>query len=202
MKKTALSILAVSLLAACSTVKMHSWTDPGFKDRPMGKTMVLGIANSDSASRQYEAIFVKKLAENGVEAHSLHALLQKTDPVSKEQLINLLQKDHYDSILVTRKIAEKNKPQVVTPGFYPAYYNDYYGYYTHAYTLNASTVYVQNFTQYDLETNLYDVKTHKLVWSGRCTVYDDRSVKGNMEAVIGSVVKDLQKQGLIQPSEK
>ncbi len=189
--------LAICLLASCNTVKVRSWTDPEFTDRAIGKTMVLGVADSDSVSRQYEAHFVGHLAASGIKADSLHALLQKTDPVSEEALVAALQKHNYDSILVTRKLSETERQQVVTTGYYPSHYGNYYGYYSHAYSLSYNTASVQSFMEFELETNLYDVKTQKLVWTGRTIVYDDRSDATNMKGIIKGVVKDLQKQDLL-----
>ncbi len=189
--------LAVCLLASCNTVKVRSWADPEFAGRPIGKTMVLGVAESDSASRQYEAYFVEQLAELGVESTSLHALIQKTDPVSEEALVAALQKHNYDSILVTRKLSETERQQVVTTGYYPSHYGNYYGYYSYGYALTYNSAYVQSFVEFELETNLYDVKTKKLVWTGRTIVYDDRSDETNMKGIIKGVAKDLQKQDLL-----
>ena len=197
MKKVCLSVVMVGLLAACSTVKVHSWVDPELSPRRMGKTMVLGVADSDSVSRQYEAFFVEQLAEVGVEANSLHALLQKTDPVSEEALAAALLENNYDSILVTHKLSETDRQQVVTTGYYPSYYGNYYGYYSHAYSLGYNTAYVQSFVEFELETNLYDVKTQKMVWTGRCTVFDDRSDRTNMKGIIKGVIKDLGTNGLL-----
>ncbi len=197
MKKICVSILTACLLTSCNTVKVRSWTDPAFAGRNIGKTMVMGVAESDTASRQYEAYFVEQLTALGVESASLHALVQKTDPVSEDALVAALRKDHYDSILVTRKLSETERQQVVTMGYYPDYYDSYYGYYSYGYGLTYNSAYVQSFMEFELETNLYDVKTKKLVWTGRTIVYDDRSDQTNMKNIIKGVLKDLGKKGLL-----
>ena len=197
MKQICISILTACLLASCSTVKVHSWMDPAFEGRTIGKTMALGVAESDSISRQYEALFVERLTELGVDAQSLHALIQKTDPASEEALVAALKEHNYDSILVTRKLSETERQQVVTTGYYPSHYGNYYGYYSHAYSLSYNTATVQSFLEFELETNLYDVKTEKLVWTGRTIVYDDRSDLTNMKGIIKGVIKDLNKKGLL-----
>lgn len=199
MKKKTLLItgLATVLLASCSTVKVHSWMDPQFEGRKIGKTMVLGMAESDSISRQYETLFMERLAELGIEASSLHASVQNTNPISEEDLVTALQVKGYNSIIVTRKLSETERQQAVTTGYYPDHYNHYYGYYSHGYALTYDTAYVQSFVEFELETNLYDVKTKKLVWTGRKIVYDDRSDLTNMKGIIKGVVKDLNKNGLL-----
>jgi uncharacterized protein YceK len=197
MKKLCTSIFAVCLLAGCSTVKIHSWADPEIESRKIGKTMVLGVAESDSLCREYEILFVDSLTEVGVDAHSFHALLQKADPVTEEVFAAALQENGYDSIIVTRKLSEVDRQQAVPVGYYPSYYGNYYGYYSHAFSLSYDTAYVQSFMEFELETNLYDVKTKKLVWTGRCTVYDDRTDRTNMKGVIKGIIKDLGEKGLL-----
>jgi hypothetical protein len=189
--------LAACLLASCTTVKVHSWMDPQFNGRTIGKTMVLGIAESDSLTRQYEYLFVERLAELGVPSASLHAAIQTTKKISKEELAATLQEHNFDSILVTRLISETERQQVANPGSYSTHYGNYWGYYSHAYTVTYNTAYVQNFMEFELETNLYDVETRKLVWSGRTVVYDDRSDRSNMKRIIEGVLKDLGKKGML-----
>jgi hypothetical protein len=201
MNKKAFGIIiagaALGLLAACNTVKVHSWTDPQFEGRPIGKTMVLGVAESDSLSRQYEGLFVQRLTELGVPSESLHANIQKTDKITEEALVAALKEHSYDSILVTRLLSETERQQVVNTGYYPSHYGNYYGYYSHAYALTYNTAYIQSFMEFELETNLYDVETQKLVWTGRKIIYDDRSDLTNMKGIVKGVVKDLRKQGMI-----
>jgi hypothetical protein len=192
-----ISGITVCLLASCSTVKIHSWMDPQFAGRSMGKTMVLGVADSDSLSLQYESLFVERLTELGIAANSLHASVQTTKQYTEEQLVGALKHHEYDSILVTRLLSETERQQVVNTGYYPSHYGNYWGYYSHAYTLTYNTAYVQSFLEFELETNLYDVKTEKLVWTGRKIIYDDRSDLANMKGVIKGVVKDLSKKGLL-----
>jgi hypothetical protein len=198
-KYTALLIsgIAICLLSSCSTVKIHSWMDPSFEGRTMGKTMILAVVDSDSLSLQYESLFANRLTELGITAESLHATVQTTEQYTEEELVTALKHYEYDTILVTRVLSETERQQVVNTGYYPSHYGGYYGYYSHAYSLSYNTAYVDSFVEFELETNLYDVKTEKLVWTGRKIVYDDRSDLKNMKGIIKGVVKDLSKKGLL-----
>ena len=201
MKKTSLALITTgilfSLLTACNTVKVSSWTDPEFKNRPIGKTVVLGVSESTSMSRQYEDLFVNRLLELGVETASLHASVTITNQLDKNLLDALLKENGVDTIIVTRALSETERNQVVTTGYSATPYNNYYGYYGYGYSLSYNSADVVSFMEFELETNLYDVETERLVWSGRKVVYDDRSDLTNMKAIIKGVVKDLRKQGMI-----
>ena len=139
--------------------------DPAFAGRVIGKTMVLGMFESDSMTRQYEALFAESLTEIGVEAKSLHALIQNADKISEEELVAALQEQNYDSIIVTRKLSETERQQVVTTGYYPSHYGSYYGFYSHAYSLSSNTASVQSFREFELEP-IYTT-SRPGSWSGR-----------------------------------
>ncbi|MBW2603501.1 MAG: hypothetical protein JRE28_04180 [Deltaproteobacteria bacterium] len=50
-----------------------------------------------------------------------------------------------------------------------------------------------------LETNLYDVKTEKLIWSGKSKTWNKNSKDQIINDVIKVVIDDLQKNKLISP---
>ncbi len=189
-------IAALAALTSCDTVNVSSWTDPAFIGRPVGKTMILGVAESDALSRQYEGLFVERLAELGIDATSLHAALQTTVKVPEDALVAALRENAFSSIIVTRLLSETERQQVITTG-YPAHYGSYYGFYAHAYGMSRTSAEIQSFMEYELETNLYDVDTRKLVWTGRKVIYDDRSDMTNMKGIVKGVIKDLRAQGMI-----
>ena len=192
-----LAALMAGLLSSCNTVKMESWADPAFANRPIGKTIVLGVAESDTISRQYEDLFVARLLELGVSSSSLHANHKVTDKLDRDALTALLKTNNVDSIIVTRLLSETERNQVVTMGYYSTPYNNYWGYYDYGYSLSYNTAEIASFMEFELETNLYDVATEKLVWTGRKVVYDDRSDVKNMQGIIKSVIKDFRKESFI-----
>jgi len=50
-----------------------------------------------------------------------------------------------------------------------------------------------------LETNLYEVKTEKLIWSGKSDSWSRDSKDNIINDVIKAVINDLQKNKLIAP---
>ena len=57
------------------------------------------------------------------------------------------------------------------------------------YSRSSDTVY--------LATNLYDVKTEKLIWSGKSKTFKPDSNRQMFDDVINAVIKDLQKNNII-----
>lgn len=187
---------ATAFLTACNTAKVQTWTDPAFEDRPLGNTMVLGIGDSNSKIRQYENLFATRLSELGVAAGSLHTTFQVPEKPDREALETILKSNDIDSIIVTRMLSETERNQMVTTGYYSTpSYSSYWGYYSHSISFYSADI--SSFREFELETNLYDVESEKLVWSGRMVVYDDRSDLKNMRETIRTVMLELRKNGFI-----
>jgi hypothetical protein len=102
------------------------------------------------------------------------------------------------TLIITHVLDGTQRDQVVTVGYNASPYNNgYYGYYNYGYTLTANSATVSSFMEYVLETNVYDVESKQLVWSGRKSIFDDRSDMDNMTIIISNVIKDLDKRGLL-----
>lgn len=195
MKRTTflLATTISGLLTGCQSIKIESWSSPEFKARPLGKTMVLCIAESEYVRRQSEALMVQRLLNLGIPADSLHMHYPSAEKLSEDELAEALKMRKFDSILVTRPISQSDVQQLVATGTYPAYYDNYYGFYSFAF----NTSYVTGATEHTIETCLYDVQSKRMVWVGRETIYGRRTDVNNMKKVVRSIVRDLQKQDMI-----
>ena len=187
----------VLMCASCASTKMNSWTDPDSFNRPMGKTMVVGISESETLRRQYEEHFAAALTEVGIEAVTSISIVPTDKQMSKERMATVLTENAIHSVIVTRVLEEKDKVRYEAPMVYPSYYGGYYGFYNHSYSMVHSTGFTMNYVETHLETNLYDAKTEKLVWSGQKKVTSETSEKKNVKNVIKAIVKNLEKQGMI-----
>jgi hypothetical protein len=201
MNKNTYTIIAAALflLSSCKMMspRQESWSNPAFEGRTLGKTMVLATAESVVRSRQYEAIFVDRLLPY-VEAGSLHASQDVTGKIEKDSLEGLLKSNGVKTIIVTSVLDEKSRDELVSIGYNATPYdNGYWGYYSFGYALSANTATVSSYIEYVLETNIYDVETKQLVWSGRKSIFDDRSDISNMELIIKTVIRDIQNKGML-----
>lgn len=203
MKKSIFTVLTatllITLLSSCQmrSAKQESWLNPEFKNYKLGKTSILAMTESESRNRQYEAIFVNALLPY-VPAGSLHASQDLTGKIDKENLDALLKENNVKTIIVTSVFDGAQRDQVVAIGYNATPYNSsYWGYYNYGYSLTANTATVSTHMEYMLETNIYDVESEKLVWSGRKSIFDDRSDMENMQLIIKNVIRDLEKQGIL-----
>jgi hypothetical protein len=155
--------------------------------------MVLGVGKTAAISRLYESLFVQELTELGISTDSMHLHINRDKLVTEDEIVKILTENNFDSIIVTRLISATEHFQTVSVDQYPDYYWHYYGFYNYAYNYAE----IEEYTEYELETNLYDVKTRKLVWLTRKQVTSNHSEEGNMKNIIKAAIKNLQRENMI-----
>ena len=79
----------------------------------------------------------------------------------------------------------------------PRYYRGYYGYYDSTWDVVHEPGYYKNHTIVRLETNLYDVGTGELIWSGQSETFNPSSLEDIIDSATKAVAKRLGKEGLI-----
>jgi hypothetical protein len=128
-----LSIGVAALLTGCNTpVEDYSWSNPAYADRPIGKTMVLGVGKTAEISRFYESMFVDELTSWGITADSMHLYISRDELVTEDEIVKILTDNHFDSIIVTRMTSEKERIRAVAVMQYTDHYWHFYGFYIYA----------------------------------------------------------------------
>jgi hypothetical protein len=112
-------------------------------------------------------------------------------------------------VIVTRLVDQETVQEYYPPSYTTvaapsAYYGGWYGYYSLGYTYMSSPGYVAENKVFRLETNLYDVKESKLLWSGltETTVAQGESPQGEIQPVIDALLADMQKKGILPKPAK
>jgi hypothetical protein len=184
LRRVAAALLPLLLLAACapSTKLVNVWQDPAYNSGPFKKVMVLGLGADGAMSRTFEDIFAAELKRRGVDAIPGYTAVPEGQQASREAIEKAARGAGADAFLVARLVKSEKETQY-SPGYSSAipavgYYNNFYGYYNAAVTYAPAVSY-----QYEVvtvETNLWDVASNKLVWSGTTQTFAPGSV--NQEA--------------------
>ena len=183
--------LVACLFTSCASLQVRSWSDPEFEGRPLGKTVVLGVAKTDSVRHRYEDLFTTRLMEVGADAVASYSLLPDKGKLSEDKVREAVRTAGADSVIVTWVVEEKDK-QHYEP---PVRYGDFYSYYSHGYTISSG--YSHQYTETHLESNIYDVESGKLVWTGQMVVTDHKSDKKNIKDVVAAQINNWRKAGMI-----
>ena len=91
------------------------------------------------------------------------------------------------------RLHRKEEKEVYTRG--GSAHGGYYGYYSR----HSARGYATTSRTFRLETNLYDVKTEELIWSGQSKTLSKDSKYQIINDVIKIVINDLQNNKLISP---
>ncbi len=184
------------LIISCAGTKLtHTWVDEAHRGNPVSDILVIGLTYKDNEEvrRSFEDSFVRHLRAAGIEAiSSVDAIsIPANMKLEKEEILKAVNKFNNDAVIITHLVDKESKD---------SYSRDlgsrgFYGYYGHAYS--RSSGYSRTRTTVLLATNLYDVKTEKLIWSGKSETLNPDSTKQMIDDVIKEVIKDLQKNNLL-----
>jgi hypothetical protein len=202
MKNSVISLIvgvfAGMLLNGCASTKVtESSVDKSFKGKTVSNVLVIGVVSDKNNRRLFEKTFVQHLNAVGVKAVSSADVIPipADQKLEKEMLVEVIDKFKNDAVLVTY-IAGMDKKTSYKPGVYsmsPSYYGHYRYYYGHQIMPSS----VSSHRKLSLETNLYDVETEKLMWSGQSETWETESIKKLIEGVIKVTVKEMQKNKLL-----
>jgi hypothetical protein len=185
------AVVCATVLSSCATTVMTgSWVDPTYTSGPFKKVMIVGVAKREAVRLMFEDAFAAQLRAHGVEAIPSGTVLPGTQQLDDKAMASKLAELGCDGVIVTRLLDKRTRTTVYPPTGYVVpvgYYGGYYSYYRGAYAMMYSPGYVEQTTIASLETNLYDARTGRLVWSGMT----DTDVIGDPTAQINEFVKVL-----------
>lgn len=168
MKKILFAFLFLGAVAGCgpSTVIEKSWRDPATTLTPgYFKKVLVAALMKDEASRRMIEDNISRRAPNTV---SSYTVFEKGDVSLDEASAEAkLRSSGFDGAVVIRFISmEKETSYVPGTGVYPPYYGGFGPYWRYSYSTFYQPGYYVEDKVYNVETNVYDLKQNKLVWSG------------------------------------
>ena len=190
-----LAFLIVSCAGTQLTQKQAAKT---YKGKPVSDILVIAITGNEHNRRSFEKRFVAQLRNVGVEAiSSIEAIPMPPNlELKKEAILAAVSQYENDAVIITHLIGKEEK-DVYTRGGSP--HGGYFDYYRGRYSYAHDPDYSGTSTTVRLETNLYEVKTEKLIWSGRSKSWSQDKKNQIINDVIKAVINELQKNKLIAP---
>ena len=191
-----LVILAFSVLSCASTMVTDVWKDKTYQGSPQ-KILVIMAAKSPDIRNMFEDRFTAELQERGNDAVQSYKTIPFEKLRDKELVKAMIKSSGADTVLVSRLVDTKTI-ESYSPGLVysvPGFYYDWWGYYEmvfvdYGYTYDIRVSYI--------ETNLYDVKTEKLIWSGHSKTERTEGEQQLINVFIQVMIKKLVSSGLIK----
>lgn len=200
-----LAVASLAALASCtaSTQLTNSWTDPTAANSRFQKIVVVGATPKTTTRRTYEDAFGKELQARGISTISSYTFAGEGQ-IDKDAAISKLKELGADGVIVTR-LVDKETYQTYYPPTYSAvaapsaYYGGWYGYYSMGYSYMSTPGYTEENKVYRLETNLYDVKNDKLIWSGltETTLSSGSAPETEIQPLIEALLMDMEKHKIV-----
>jgi len=197
------TVLAVAACGPQMSIK-STWKDPSIAATQYKKVLVVGLSGKETLRRTFENEFSSELGRHGVTATPASSTLPPGAEKDQEQMKQLLSAGGYDAVIVTR-LVDRTKETTYVPGtaYTPApYYGGFYSYYYTAYPMVYDPGYLVESTIVQIETNVYDLQSGKLTWSGISEVVDPEASTEDVRYFSHMVGERMSKEGLIPAPAK
>lgn len=197
----AVLIVAVAALAAgcgSSTEFVQTWKDPGLTKFDFKKAGVLAIAKTDGMRRTAEDAMAAAVQRTGMPAVPLYTLVSHDQVKNADIVKSSLTKAGIDGLVIMRMVATENKTTYVPGSTYPTSYYSPWGYHGYGWGAAYDPGYMVTNKYVNIETNIYDLKADKLVWSGISESVDPSSVNGLVMDVSDAAYEVMYQQGLVK----
>jgi len=188
------SFIIFTSCGSTTTEIIGEWSEDEYKTGSIDKLLILGIVDQKKPllKRRFEDGLVDAFKGGGIDA------VASMDFMPYDEIIDSTSFDKYfkdlelDAVLVSRLVGI-DKERKVKAGFaYTIPYGSYYGFYGHYYAsvqyANSSSYLSKNVVVV-LETNLYETKDKKLIWSGISETIDPDKASDVIKS-LGAVLAD------------
>ena len=185
-----LAVISLLLMTSCATTKLYSvWRDESYSGK-IKKVFIIGASPKPDIRRLFERKFVNQLKSRGVDAVASNQVLPSDKMLDKETIISKIKGLDIDTVLITR-VTEKKTIVAAFGGWYDSYSEGFGGGFSGA-TFEDELV--------SLETNLYEVRTEKLIWSASSeTVFmEERSILRTIKSLVKVMATQLSKEKFIK----
>lgn len=198
-KKFSLFFYMAVFIISCSGTKItEKPVDEVFHGKPVSDILVIAITGNEHNRRVYEQKFVSHLTSFGIDAISSEEVIPMPPDLKmeKEAILDVVDQYENDAVIVTHLI-DREIEDVYSRGGNGL--RGFHGFYSSRYNYAYDPGYSSTSIAFRLETNLYHVKTDKLIWAGESTSWSKGSHGQIVDDVIKAVINTLIENKLIAP---
>lgn len=210
MKRSFLFMLILTaLVIACTTPQKITsyWVNKeALPKEPYKAIYFLAITQNQSTQPIVENLMADLLVSRGrkvvLNSELYPPSFSATSQLSREQLVDNITRTGCDGVLTVAVLDTKTTETYHQGSSYApmnyGYYGSYYGYYNYYYPIVYSPSYYTTNKTYYLETNFFDVKTDKLLWSIHSEAYNPSDLENFFKGYSKVILDKLRLEGLIE----
>jgi hypothetical protein len=198
-KKFSYFIYIALFIISCSGTELTvKQADDVYHGKPVSDILVIAITGNEHNRRVFEQKFVAHLKSVGVDAISSEEVIPMPPDLKMEIEVILNTVDQYenDAVIITHLIDKEIKDTYTRGGTGD---RGFHGFYLSRYSYAYDPGYSSTSTTLRLETNLYHVKTDKLIWKGESRSWGKDSENQIIDDVIKAVINNLYENKQIAP---
>ena len=199
------AVAALAVSCAASTEMIGVWSDPAYQALPTHKVLVIGLGQNEGMVKLFEGEMAKAFGEHKitvVPGSSVFAVGQPIDTTIGRQYCR---DNGIDLVSVTRVVGISKESEYVPGDMYyapaPSYYG-FYPYYYSSYSMVSTPGYMREYKVATVETNVYQISTEKLAWSGQSKTMDPSSINSAMTDISLLLVNEMDRSGLFAADKK
>ena len=199
-----ITIFSSILFTSCgpTTEIIGEWSEDEYKTESIDKLLILGIVDQKKPllRRKLEDGLVDAFNSGGVDASASMDYMPYDEIIDSTSFEKYFSDLELDAVLVSRLVGIDKDRKVKAGYAYVIPYNSYYGFYGHYYAsvqyANSSSYLSKNVVVV-LETNLYETKDKRLIWSGISETIDPDKASDVIKS-LGAVLADkLSREGFL-----
>jgi len=198
-KNFAILLFGCCFLLSCgpSTKIVNSWRDPAVtvSTSELHKFVIAALLKNGSVRRSVEDKIVALYPGKGVQSYVVFGLTELKEDESF--YASRLKNEGYDGVVVMRLVKVDNDTRYV-PGTYPSYYAGWRGYYGYAWGGYYDPGYYTTDKTFYVETNVYSLKSNKLVWTGITSTINPSGGDQLFDGVIRAVNSKMKEEGFLK----
>ena len=196
-------LLATILMSSCATKDIvRDWNSGDEHKRNVESIMIMGLVNQVSLRSDIEFEMSNAAHKIGLKATNSMTMFppELGKPFDDTERIKVRMQERGIDAILTVAIIDIKAERYVGPEktYVPlAYYDRFTNYYYRTEAVVYKPGYFTLQTRYFLETNLYEVKGGKLIWSGRSYVFDPQDVERFVPKYAKKLFKEMLTAGII-----
>lgn len=204
----ALSFLASTIFIRCGSTSVitGSWKAPDANIRSYQKFFVAALTDNTSVRQTVEDELSRSLTQlglqtvNSIEIFPPDFLNQEVD--KSDEVLRRISETGSDAILTIALIDQTSEERYIPgSGAYPVGRFGYYGTFMTYYGNWAGSLYTPGYYTTDkvyyLETNVYDTRSGKLIWSTQSETYNPSGLEDFLKGYKKAMSELLEKEGLL-----
>ena len=202
-KSFLIGLVVMLFTASCATTKtntLHVWKDEG-QSQKLGKTMIFAVAELERMRDHMENMLAWRLRDKGIDASASNKIIPELGAKPDREAIAAKVKGlGVENVVVVRAVSKDEYSQLVPSEAYlvpMSYYAGWNSFYADSYAFVAFPGSAYDVEFFTMVTNIYDVRSEKLVWSYLSKTKVETSREGALNPFIETIIKQLESSKLL-----